>query len=142
MLIPLGQTRIARGTRFPGKHTSGLLGLTLTLLAVSTLSGLPTLAQNPSGPVAASPTKVAEKTTTQADGKPLDVSAAKSPQTPEQRQLAEDSAKLLVLANELKVELDKSSKDTLSLTVVKKAEEVEKLAHKVKEEMKKTLVNQ
>ena len=58
-----------------------------------------------------------------------------------QKQLADDTAKLLVLANELKAEMDKSTKDTLSLTVVKKAEEVEKLAHKVRDEMKKSMGN-
>jgi hypothetical protein len=63
------------------------------------------------------------------------------PQTPRQKQLAEDTARLLVLANQLKAELDKSSKDTLSLSVIKKAGEVEKLAHKVSDEMKTTLAN-
>ena len=58
------------------------------------------------------------------------------PTTPQQKQLADDTAKLLTLANELKAELDKSSKDTLSLSVIKKAEQVEKLAHKVRDEMK------
>jgi hypothetical protein len=32
--------------------------------------------------------------------------------------------------------VDKSTKDTLSLDVVKKADEIEKLAHSVKEKMK------
>lgn len=59
-----------------------------------------------------------------------------TPQTPQQKQLADDTAKLLALANELKAELDKSNKDTLSLGVIKKAEQVEKLAHKVRDEMK------
>jgi hypothetical protein len=59
-----------------------------------------------------------------------------TPQTPQQKQLADDTAKLLALANELKTELDKSSKDTLSLSVIRKAEQVEKLAHKVRDEMK------
>ncbi len=58
-----------------------------------------------------------------------------------QQQLADDTARLLLLANELKAEMDKSTKDTLSLTVVKKAEEVEKLAHKVRDEMKKSIGN-
>lgn len=62
-------------------------------------------------------------------------------QTPQQKQLADDTAKLLQLANELKAELDKSSKDTLSLSVMKKAEQVEKLAHKVRDEMKASLSN-
>lgn len=69
-----------------------------------------------------------------------DASSAK-PQTPQQKQLAEDTAKLLQLANELKTEMDKSTKDTLSLTVIKKADEVEKLARKVREEMKADLDN-
>ena len=53
-----------------------------------------------------------------------------------QKQLVEDTQKLLALANELKADVDKSTKDTLSLDVVKKADEIEKLAHSVKEKMK------
>lgn len=53
-----------------------------------------------------------------------------------QAQLTADSAKLLQLATELKAEVDKSTKDQLSLAVIKKADEVEKLARKVREEMK------
>jgi hypothetical protein len=56
-------------------------------------------------------------------------------------QLAVDTAKLLQLANELKAEMDKSSKDTLSLSVIKKADEVEKLARKVRAEMKASIGN-
>jgi hypothetical protein len=67
---------------------------------------------------------------------PADTSKPMPPQTPQQKQLADDTAKLLTLANELKAELDKSTKDTLSLNVIKKAEQVEKLAHKVRDEMK------
>jgi hypothetical protein len=37
--------------------------------------------------------------------------------------------------------MDKSTKDTLSLTVVKKAEEIEKLARKVRGEMKTSIGN-
>ncbi|MGA2897299.1 MAG: hypothetical protein ABSE27_06855 [Acidobacteriaceae bacterium] len=53
-----------------------------------------------------------------------------------QKRLVEDTAKLLELANELKAEVDKSDKNTLSLDVVRKADEIEKLAHSVKERMK------
>jgi hypothetical protein len=52
------------------------------------------------------------------------------------KQIADDSAKLLKLATELKAEVDKTSKDTLSLNVIRKADEIEKLAHDVKEKMK------
>jgi hypothetical protein len=53
-----------------------------------------------------------------------------------QKRLVEDTHKLLTLANQLKEEVDKSSKDTMSITVIKKAEEIEKLAKSVKERMK------
>jgi len=55
------------------------------------------------------------------------------------KQIADDSARLLKLASDLKTEVDKTSKDTLSLGVIRKAEEIEKLAHSVKEKMKLTM---
>jgi hypothetical protein len=55
------------------------------------------------------------------------------------RQIADDSARLLKLATDLKTEVDKTSKDTLSLGVIRKAEEIEKLARTVKEKMKLTM---
>lgn len=54
------------------------------------------------------------------------------------RQIADDSARLLKLATDLKVEVDKTTKDTLSLGVIRKADEIERLAHDVKEKMKLT----
>jgi hypothetical protein len=54
------------------------------------------------------------------------------------RQLSDDSARLLKLANELKAEVDKTDKDTLSIAVIRKADEIEQLAHKVKEKMRLT----
>ena len=55
------------------------------------------------------------------------------------KQIAEDSAKLLKLANDLKAEVDKTTKDTLSLNVIRKADEIEHLAHSVKEKMRLTV---
>lgn len=52
------------------------------------------------------------------------------------KRLESDMAKLLELTNQLKEEVDKASKDELSLDVVRKAAEIEKLAHDVKERMK------
>jgi len=54
------------------------------------------------------------------------------------KQIADDSARLLKLATDLKSEVDKTTKDTLSLNVIRKADEIEKLAHTVKEKMKLT----
>ncbi|WP_263409368.1 hypothetical protein [Terriglobus tenax] len=53
-----------------------------------------------------------------------------------QKKIVEDTEKLLSLASQLKEEVDKSDKNTLSITVIKKAEEIEKLAKSVKERMK------
>ena len=50
--------------------------------------------------------------------------------------LKADTDKLLKLAVELKDSGDKSSENVLSLDVLKKAEEIEKLAHSVKDKMK------
>jgi hypothetical protein len=55
------------------------------------------------------------------------------------KQIADESAKLLKLAADLKAEVDKTTKDTLSLNVIRKADEIEKLAHDVKEKMKLTV---
>lgn len=55
------------------------------------------------------------------------------------KQLTDDSAHLLKLANELKTEVDKTDKDTLSIAVIRKADEIERLAHVVKEKMKLTV---
>jgi hypothetical protein len=56
----------------------------------------------------------------------------------EQRQqdIEKDTEKLLQLATELKQYVDKTNEQTLSVSVIKKAEEIEKLAHTVKEKMK------
>lgn len=53
--------------------------------------------------------------------------------------IADESALLLKLATDLKTEVDKTSKDTLSLAVIRKAEGIEKLARDVKEKMKLTV---
>jgi hypothetical protein len=57
--------------------------------------------------------------------------AAASEETREQ-EVANQCADLLKMASELKAEVDKSTKDTLSVAVVRKAGEIEKLAHKVR----------
>jgi hypothetical protein len=54
------------------------------------------------------------------------------------KQISDDSARLLKLAADLKAEVDKTTKDTLSLNVIRRADEIEKLAHDVKEKMKLT----
>jgi hypothetical protein len=47
-----------------------------------------------------------------------------------------ESAILLRLAKELKVEVDKTNRDVLSIRVVRKAQEIEELTRKAQREMK------
>jgi len=53
-----------------------------------------------------------------------------------QQDIRDDTDRLFQLATELKAAVDKSNENLLSLEVVRKADEVEKLAKKVKEKMK------
>ena len=53
-----------------------------------------------------------------------------------QKQLIADTQKLVALATELQGEVDKSTKDMLSLDVVRKADEIDKLARSVRDRMK------
>ena len=62
--------------------------------------------------------------------------AAKKANMKRQEALKNDTDKLYKLATELKESVDKSNANVLSLDVMKKAEEIEKLAHRVKEKMK------
>ena len=66
----------------------------------------------------------------------LEKDMAKKANRERQAQLHRDTDNLLKLATELKQYVDKSNENTLSLDVVRKAEEIEKLAHSVKEKMK------
>jgi nitric oxide reductase activation protein len=62
--------------------------------------------------------------------------AAKQRNAERQTRLVADTNKLLQLAQDLKTEVDKSNKEVLSVSVVKKADEIEKLAKSVKDRMK------
>jgi hypothetical protein len=53
-----------------------------------------------------------------------------------QKDIQKDTDKLLELATELKQYVDKTNENILSMDVVKKAEEIEKLAKAVREKMK------
>jgi hypothetical protein len=53
-----------------------------------------------------------------------------------QQDIKQDTDKLLELATELKHYVDKSNENIISLDVIKKAEQIEKLAKSVKDKMK------
>lgn len=74
--------------------------------------------------------KSSDATPKPATAKPLSEKEAR------RAQIAADTDRLYQLAQELKAEVAKSNKDTLSLSVIKKATEVEKLAKSLKDRMK------
>jgi glutamate synthase domain-containing protein 3 len=53
-----------------------------------------------------------------------------------QQDIKKDTDQLLDLATELKQYVDKTNENIISVDVIKKAEQIEKLAHAVKEKMK------
>lgn len=63
-------------------------------------------------------------------------SVEKAPMSEKQKQLMVQTEQLLKMAADLKVSVDKSTKDQLSLDVVRKAEAVEKMAKELKEKMR------
>jgi DNA topoisomerase VI subunit B len=58
-----------------------------------------------------------------------------------QKEMTSDTAKLVALANEVKTETEKNGKDTLSVLELRKVEQIEKLAHTVREKMKASVGN-
>jgi hypothetical protein len=54
------------------------------------------------------------------------------------KEIQQDTNKLLDLATELKKSVDAAGDNTLSLEVIRKTEEIEKLAKKVRDKMKET----
>jgi hypothetical protein len=52
------------------------------------------------------------------------------------KKLVSDVDKLISLSNDLRTDVDKANKDELSLDVLRKAQEIEKLAHDVQSRMK------
>ncbi len=66
----------------------------------------------------------------------LEKDQAKKANQQRQEQIKRDTDQLLQLATELKAYVDKTNENILSLDVLKKADQIEKLAHSVKEKMR------
>ena len=101
------------------------LVLLLVLLATPSL-GLAQAVQNPNQP----PVPEDE------DRRRIEKEMEKKANHERQVQLKRDTDRLFKLATDLKQYVDKSNENTLSVDVIRKAEEIEKLAHSVKEKMK------
>ena len=66
----------------------------------------------------------------------LEMQQARARNAERQKQLVADTQKLVALANQLQDEVSKSNKDMLSLDVVRKADEIDKLARTVRDRMR------
>ena len=106
------------------RHANWLCGLALCgLIAVAFCAGR---SNGQSQPSYSLPAIDLPKTTTNS-GQP------KTPANPpEKQEITKESDDLLKMAMDLKSEVDKTTKDTLSLSVVRKASEIEQMAHKVR----------
>ena len=104
-------------------------------------AGFATRAQNNQFP---SPTQGASLPgrTSKSSNEPADIppeianEQARSRNTERQKKLEDDTARLLSLATELKEQMGKTNKNVMSVDVIKKADEIEKLARSIKERMK------
>jgi hypothetical protein len=106
-----------------------ILSLALTVLAQSQTS------QYPTPPTRQQPGEVAPPDDNETRER-MAHDMAKKANLERQAAIKTDTDKLLKLATELKEYVNKSNENVLSLDVIKKAEEIEKLARTVKEKMK------
>ncbi|MGD1107710.1 MAG: hypothetical protein ABR865_11755 [Terracidiphilus sp.] len=93
------------------------------LMRTQAQESFPLPAINPPG------AKAARAPAAQQPAQPQAGATAEDASTP---QVAKQCADLLKMATELKSEVDKSSMDTLSVAVVRKAGQIEQLAHRVR----------
>ncbi len=114
----------------------------LQLLLVVVISRVPALAQEsgPPGPPSnrvQSPDELPnEDPVVREHREKLEKEMEKKANQQRQAQLKQDTEKLLQLSTELKQYVEKTNENVLSVNVIKKAEEIEKLAHSVKEKMR------
>ena len=96
----------------------------------------PTTATPPTAPAGATPNFGAQPDANDPFRARVEEKRLASATTERRKRMLEDADKLLQLAGELKEDVDKTTKDEMSVPTIKKAAEIEKLAHDVKERMK------
>ena len=111
-------------------------GAVVVLLGM--LLGVGALAQvaNPQYPELSPPGPHKERSAEDALSAEQKQQLAKKQNEVRQQELKKDTDKLFELATELKQYVDKTNENVLSMDVIKKAEQIEKLAKSVKEKMK------
>ena len=123
--LPLAQIRLLAGcAALAIAAGAGLLHNNVEGHAQSAPAPAPTTA-------AAAPEKVASAPAPAAGQQDKPPTGSTADQTQKQ-EIASECADLLKMATDLKSAVDKTTKDTLSVTVVRKAGAIEQLAHKVR----------
>jgi hypothetical protein len=107
---------------------AGVLGAAFVLPVLSQSSGA---SANPSGPKP----QVGKDAPQPSHLEPSGPTTEPSPEELRQAQIEADTKKLYQLSAELRAEVAKTYRESLSLTVLKKAEEIEKLARSLKVRM-------
>lgn len=90
----------------------------------------------PQVPIPSSPQQQMPPSPEEEARRKMEKDMAKKANQERQAALKRDTEKILKLSTELKEYVDKSNENMLSVDVIKKAEEIEKLAHSVREKMK------
>jgi len=114
---------------------AGLLGGCAQLAPAQSASPTPQAANLASGSTAQTSQASTAATPAAASGQQSKLPSEADSKTgvgPEKQQIAGECAQLLKMATALKTEIDKTTKDTLSVAVVRQADQIEQLAHKVR----------
>lgn len=121
-----------RGNKPPNRRTSALFAAALLAGMAGAATHGSAISQMQSGSAAASSTRPAAPAAV-TPASPLREEAVLN-QEPDS--LTADTDRLFALATELKREVARTNQDTLSIQVIKKADEIEKLAKNMREKMK------
>ena len=113
-----------------------LHALRFTILVLAFLAVLPPISPSQNPPYLQNPPPLPRRSPEDEVRLKIERDMAKKANEERQANLKRDTDKLLKLATELKDYVDKTDEYKLSVDVVKKAEEIEKLAHSVKDKMK------
>lgn len=105
-----------------------LVGLTSIIVGAGLLRSH---AQSPAAPAAADP-QLQPSAHSPAPSQAEKAQSAADAVAAQKQQIAKESADLLKMATALKIEVDKTNQDTLSVSVVRKASDIEQLARKAK----------
>jgi type VI protein secretion system component VasF len=106
-----------------------VVAMSVGLIKTQAQEAFPLPAINPPGAKAPPESQAAS---TPAAGQPNKPQAAPTAADAQKQEISNQCADLLQMATDLKKAVDKSSADTLSVTVVRKASDIEQLAHKVR----------